>query len=438
MRSPSPVAALARTVAVAIVASVVLAGCATATPSTPPSASVSPPPVSASPAPPSTAAPSTAAPPSATASPLVPVLTSPPLPATADGWRSVPEQESVHGVQFQHVVWTGTRFVAVADANDNGGAFLDSVDGITWHRQTMSAPDAHPVLVAVGPGGLVAIGAIGNRDASWSSPDGLTWSGGATTLPVHALGTDYVQVTGLVATDNGWLAVGRRDPNCMIDCGTDPIRAMVWTSSDGLHWKQLASQASLGNASMTGVARLGSGFVAVGHAKDRAVVWTSPDGSTWTRVPDAPTFHPRPGLDSGASILVTAVAVGHDAVVVLGMDAPGGDDMSVRAWWSADGRTWAKATGARFAHGQVFSVVATPDGFLATGPSGEDSCRGGIWESADGRAWRCIAADPAFDGFGPYAAASNGSIEVAVGLGPLADEESPDGSPGAAWWRAVP
>jgi hypothetical protein len=341
-------------------------------------------------------------------------------------------------VQFQHVVWTGTRFVAVGAALDGGGAIVDSTDGITWNRQPGSTADRLPTQLATGPGGVVAVGTAKDIPSAWWSPDGLTWTFRSGAFPTPALGTDRIEVTSVVATNDGWLAVGRRDPTCMLDCGIEPIRAMAWTSTDGLHWKQVPDQASFSKAGMTGVARRGSGFVAVGLAKGRAVVWTSPNGSTWTRVPDNSMFHPRSSLGSGAYIQVSGVAVGHEVVVALGMDGggPGGDDTSVRVWWS-DGRTWAKATGERFLTGQVFSVVATPEGFLATGPSGGDSCRGGIWGSADGRAWRCLAADPAFEGFSPYAAASNGTIEVAVGLGPNPDD-APEGFPGAVWWRSVP
>jgi hypothetical protein len=87
----------------------------------------------------------------------------------------------------------------------------------------------------------------------------------------------------------------------------------------------------------------------------------------------------------------------------------------------------------------MFSVTATPDGFLATGPSGDPSCRGGIWESSDGRAWRCVASARRFTGFGPYTGASSGAVDVVVGLTSAGwDEESADGMPGAAWYRTRP
>lgn len=59
-----------------------------------------------------------------------------------------------------------------------------------------------------------------------------------------------------------------------------------------------------------------------------------------------------------------------------------------------------------------------------------ESCLGGIWESADGRAWSCVASDPSFAGFGPYAAAPSPSVVVAVGLdgsGPESDKRWPGG-----------
>src|SRR5205814_7506992 len=115
------------------------------------------------------------------------------------------------------------------------------------------------------------------------------------------------------------------------------------------------------------------------------------------------------------------------------------DPPEVRAWASNSGQEWSKASVKNAVEGQVFSVAAVPNGFLATGPSGEKSCLGGIWASTDGRAWRCDASAPAFKGFGPYAAAASDTVEVAVGLkSTAASDESPLGLPGAAWWRSVP
>jgi len=410
-----------------------LAGCASTTPTPPPSPSASPA-VTASPV--ATAAPTATALPSIAATPE-PSPASPSPTTTANGWSAVPDQASVANTQLIDVVWTSTRFVAIGTDSAGNGAFLESTDGLTWNQQT-SVTDGRLDDLATGPNGVVAVGSLNDRPGSWFSTDGVTWKFGSGRFQLPSLGTDVVKVTSVVATGDGWLAVGRRDAACNLDCGLEPLRAMVWTSHDGLTWTRIADQASFAKAGMTGVARLGSGFVAVGLAKGRAVAWTSTNGSTWTRAADDPDLHARAGLGAGAYVLVSGVAVGHGVVVALGMDGGGvGEGGLIRAWRSVDGRTWTKATGERFATGQVFSVTATPEGFLATGPSGVDSCRGGIWASADGKDWRCIAQDLPFEGFAPYAAASSPTVEVVVGLG-NGSVPTETGEPGAVWWRPVP
>jgi hypothetical protein len=337
-----------------------------------------------------------------------------------------------------HVIWSGTRFVATGVALNGGGTFLDSEDGVTWHRQTTPATD-YPDAIAVGPHGVVAVGTINDRLASWVSADGLTWRSHAGAFPEPTSGPDVVKVTSVVATDDGWLAVGRRDGICSLNCGLAPVRAMVWTSTDGLRWTPVADQAAFSNAAMTGVTRIGLRYVAVGLALRRAVVWTSPDGSKWTRVPDAPMFHPR-SSGAGSWIQMTGVVAAHGIVVAIGMDAAEAcQDVcgrTVRAWRSVNGQIWTKGTGDSFVDGQAFSVNGTPSGWLVTGPSGSDGCLGGIWASSGAETWSCAATDQALEGFAPYAAAGSPSVEVVVGLG---DSSGPSdaGEPGAVWWRPV-
>lgn len=379
---------------------------------------------------------------------IPPTPTSPPTPSTpstsstAGDWRPVPDQAAVQGGQFEHVVWTGTRFVATGTALGAEGAFLDSPDGLVWHRQPTAPAKAYPASLAAGPGGVVAIGTIDDRPASWFSTDGLTWTARADAFPVPTTGTDTFGITAVVATDGGWLAVGREDPYCNMNCGLAPVRAMVWTSRDGLHWARAHDQGSLGKAAMTGVARGGPGFVAVGLAGVDAAAWTSTDGSTWARVPDSPLFHELPSADPSMWTTMIGIAAGHGVVVAIGNEGPGGGHgPAARAWWSADGRTWARADGDYFASGGEISVMptsvtATPEGFLATATT-NGGCTGGIWASADGHAWRCVALDAAFAGFKAGAAAASSSVEVAVGFNGFGEPPS-DGYPGAVWRRTVP
>jgi hypothetical protein len=350
----------------------------------------------------------------------------PALPLGRDaGWQRVPDQASVSAAQFQDVVWTGRRFVATAVVVDGGGAFLDSLDGREWHLQrTMS--DGAPARLAAGPGGVVAVGRIGERLASWSSvDDGRTWTSRAGAFPVPAAGSDTFAVADVVATDTGWLTVGREDPACQLECYTAPLRALAWTSMDGLHWTRVADQGAFDRAGMNAVVRVEGGFAAAGTADGHAAFWTSPTGATWSRGSDGGSWAPISGL---AARFGTVVAVG------MAQDANTGAP-SVLAWRSADGRAWEPAPVDQSLDGQVFDVAATPAGFLATGPSGGGRCVGGIWASTDGAAWTCDASDPAFQGFGPYASAGSDSVEVAVGL--WSDDESGSGLPGGAWWRAI-
>lgn len=268
-----------RLIGLALVA--LLGGCSPTTPTPPPSSNPAATEIPVTLAPATPTPPTSVAPTPSTAvasqSPSAPPATS--SPTIAGGWRSVPAQASVQGVQYQHVIWTGTRFVATGAALAGGGAFLDSDDGVTWNRQATTAK-GFPGALAAGPRGVVAVGTIGDRLASWSSTDGLTWTSRAGGFPVPSSGPDVVQVTSVVATDDGWLAVGRRDGLCSLNCGLAPLGAIVWTSSDGLRWTRMADQPAFSKAAMTSVTRFGSTFVAVGLAVRRAVVWTSTNGAT--------------------------------------------------------------------------------------------------------------------------------------------------------------
>jgi hypothetical protein len=387
----------------------------------------------------------TAVAPTVLASPPPTALPSPtPIFETADGWLRVPAQASVAAGQLSNVVWVGTRGGTVADPNarfvgSGSNGLIDSNDGLTWHQQVPLAGTIG--LLAVGPRGVVAVGSIDDQPFSWTSVDGLTWTAGTKPFPVPDTSTTYVTETDIVATDNGWLAVGREDPNCALDCNLAPVRAIVWTSLDGLTWTRVADQASLSHAAMTAVTRGGPGYVAVGQAGKHGAVWTSTDGKLWSRVPDATVFSAPLNTDQTFGASMTGVTASGGTIVAVGLVGTQGDVGSALAWWSTDGRHWSRATGDHFLYGQIFTVGVGLGGVVAAGPSGGKSCQGGIWWSADGHAWRCIATDKAMT-FSPYAIAQSGNLLVVAGLGPdptvdpaLADEAAPVG---AIWVRDIP
>ena len=423
-----------RRLAIVLASGLLIVGCASPTQSAAPSAAI---------AAPSEVAPTAAPTPTPTPTPTViptaamtpeptPTMAPTPRPVAA-AWKGAPSQASVRDVQLQDVAWTGTRFVAVG-----WGAFLDSTDGVRWHRHKFAVGEASEARLAAGPVGVVAVGGT----ASWTSPDGLAWTAHPKAFRIGDVGSDTVEVKDIVATSGGWLAVGRQDPFCMFDCGSFPKRAWVWTSDDGVSWTRVPDQKAFKGGGMDAVARGQDGFIAVGAASGNAAIWTSPDGLVWTRVPDDPMFH---GPDSFGGLLAgaTGVAVHGGVAVVVGsvyaqdVCPPGYATKScpgVRAWRSADWRTWSKASVEKAKDGQASTVDWTIDGFLATG--GSTGCPGGIWASTDGQAWRCDSSVPAMKGFGPSAAAASDTVEVTVGLTDAGwDENGSDPMPGAVWYR---
>ena len=375
-----------------------------------------------------------------TPAPSVPPGSSPPptasLPAPSGAWRPAPTQASLTGTQLQDVVWTGSRFEAVG-----GPFFLDSTDGRTWRSHTVGATNGDVSRIAAGPGGLVVIGTVDGTPASWASTDAIHWAWHSHNFPASVARGDVFRVTDVVATPTGWLAVGREDPACNYNCGQSPVRGLAWTSSDGLTWTRVTGQAAFEGGGIQAVTATDTGFVAAGLAAGHAAIWTSPDGLAWSRVADDPVFAPPSGAGADSVVDAISVASGHGAVVAVGQafDAGPGGAPVVMAWRSVDGQSWTAASVENPTGGQFFSVAATAGRFLATGPSGEGSCLGGIWASGDGAAWACDATDPAFAGFGPYAAAGSPTIEVAVGLTSVGwDTSTGQGLPGAAWWRPAP
>ncbi|MGH7732721.1 MAG: hypothetical protein ACREOE_03215, partial [Gemmatimonadales bacterium] len=349
-------------------------------------------------------------------------------------------------VQFLDVIWTGTRFVATVTGPGpgDGGTFAESDDGIQWHLRAADNADWQPEHLASGPSGIVAVGTIAGALASWSSPDGLTWTPSAKGLPLPSLGTATAYVGGVTPSATGWVAVGRREPACNIDCGANPDLAYVWTSTDGLVWTRVPDQSSLKGGGMAAVTRAASGFVAAGVSAGHAAVWASADGTTWTRLPDSAALHeaptpngPLPATATGVATIGGLIAVVGAAYAQDGCDpggkvalCPGG-----RAWWSADGKVWSKGSMELPINGQIAGVAATPTGLVAVGSG--DACTGGIWATTDGKTWSCDAKDPSIMGFTPYAAATSGGLEVVVGL-TSAGWDGTNAEPGSVWLRELP
>lgn len=364
--------------------------------------------------------------------------------AAGSGWKQVADQQGLADIQLAQVIWTGQRFLAAGTLFDGSAGILDSTDGQTWHKQAGFGASSSIAQLVSSPAGVVAVGAFGTNARSWFSADGLTWKAAPMAAALRPAKDRMLRMNAAASTPTGWVAVGEEDTPCSVGCEENPrlwVRAMVWTSKDGLSWSQEPASTALARAVMTGIVPGGPGYVAVGGAPDRptvfdgpahAVAWTSADGHAWARLPDAPLFHAPTGTDQTFGTWMSAVAAGSGGLVAVGTVGTQGGTGSALAWWSADGRTWSPGTSTTFLHGQLLSVAAVPAGFLAAGPSGPDSCLGGTWSSTDGTSWTCVATDPSFTDFAASAAAGSAALDVVVGV---AASVAPDS---IVWTRAVP
>jgi hypothetical protein len=378
-------------------ASVLLAGCMTAPSATPPASPASP------------AAPATDAPTPAPTADL----------AALEGWLPMTGQGSLSGLVPTDVVWTGSRFVALAHGGDED-VILASTDGRAWSRVFALGADGRIASIAVGNGRVVAMGSVGDWPASWSSKDGLSWRNSWVVLPVGRPTTGgSVAATDATSSGTRFVAVGREDPPCQFDCGVEPTRALGWTSRDGRNWTVWPEQPGLEPGGMNAIARTEAGFVAGGVDGRRPALWSSPDGSSWSRAAVAPI--PDPDADPSFSASIVALATDDGTIVCIATSiglGPGGAPV-VLAWWSADGLAWQSAAIPDATPVIAEGVAHTPTGFVATGRAWSGAAGRYVvaaWTSHDGQDWSSAAAPDGLVDFAPTVIASSPTIDVAVGL----------------------
>jgi hypothetical protein len=271
-------------------------------------------------------------------------------------------------------------------------------------------------LLAVGSANVEGVVAI------WHSSDGLNWTRTPDASSLHGRGGAFLTMATVMSAGAGWLAVGGERLNCTPGA-CRLVRAVAWTSPTGLAWSRSVDAPAMRHAEMTGVVRTASGYLAVGDAAAdpsrtdsaiRPAVWTSPDGRTWTQSTQLPVVKAA----AGADVILDSVAITGSRVVAVGhVSTQDGVSSNAFAWWS-DGGAWSSVEIGRFVLSQDIRVVAVPGGLLAMFGTGSDpACASAIWRSADGATWRCIGDDPVFaNAMASDAAVSPGSV-VLVGSG---------------------
>jgi hypothetical protein len=278
-------------------------------------------------------------------------------------------------------------------------AMWSSSDGINWHpvssaRPAFAGAGDHVItgLAALGTG-LVAVGGARTgthwTPASWISPNGASWSQPSVSF---ALG-DRSRPAAADGTVRGLNAVATGEHSATLTAvGGGPNAPRLWTSTDGVHWTEIALPAAAARS-----ADWRPALVAVGS--DTTVVADADPGQPhllvrhrtgWLEPSRDPAMFgavqamARPaGLASSPTGLLLAVQVDHAAQTI------GPSSESVEFLSSVDGTTWTPlSTGRTFAAGQVAGLTAIPGGFLAVGWTQIGSRRrASIWISRDGRSW---------------------------------------------------
>jgi hypothetical protein len=305
-----------------------------------------------------------------------------------------------------------------------------------WSGLVWSEPVTPPMainLVDVQPwaDAYVAVGTVGGGDSAFfASPDGLNWS--VTFRLDDPLDRPPRQ---LVVLDDELLAFAA-GPNAV---------PLVWRSTDGATWTPVTSpswEAAWSDRTFFSAASGPNGIVAIGNATAGEhhelfadpVVLRSVDGFAWTRTglsgaSDRSVVWDIIGFEGGYAILG-----GAQTGLAVGSGPP-------EAWWSTDGLAWAKASMAGAtaddSHFERGSGLSSDGGLIAQtqllSVGAPPALR--AWVSADGRTWS-RATDVGVDL--PFAVlSSDGARIVALatteGWTPLGDD--PDPYPGftRAW-----
>jgi hypothetical protein len=209
----------------------------------------------------------------------LPSPTDAPQPEPTEGGAQRPVETGGHRFSAQAVAALGRTYVVVGDSSDlenPGPPVYWSDDGVSW-QAAKGAPDSVNVTdVIATPGGFLAVGVGRAGTAAWRSADGHAW----VVAPITAGdGGGRHALWGLTGTRLGFFA-----------WGFDDGRAQLWRSADGTAWAPVADGSAFDlpqSESICAVRDVADGLRATGveaprgTGKGHRVVWTSSDGETW-------------------------------------------------------------------------------------------------------------------------------------------------------------
>lgn len=210
---------------------------------------------------------------------------------------------------FGNPVMVTDELILVSGMDNDHAAIWASTDGRVWSKvdasDVLGGRGEHVIsgLVAAGSGSVLGVGS-GDLDAAvWTSVDRTTWT--RTDRSVFEV-PGQQQMTGVIATENGFVAVGDSvsyEEIYFLGRGAkETSDAAIWWSTDSAHWERVDRLEELGDQHIYNVGVLGSTLIAVGvdspdprtgglfdagSGSSRDVdgaVWMSKDGRSWSRV----------------------------------------------------------------------------------------------------------------------------------------------------------
>lgn len=208
----------------------------------------------------------------------------------------------------------------------------------------------------------------------WNSPDGVFW----TRVTLDGGFPPRTRSRLLTFNDRLWLIGGNGAKPGEHDVWLDD----VWSSADGVTWREETANASFGGRYDHGAAVFNDRMWVIGGAVDAATprandVWSSTNGVDWTAANHTAAFSARSGH--------TVTAMNGRLWLVAGDDGTLLDDV----WSSPDGVTWTRATDnpgftprARHAAAAIAGQLCVSGGMVSA-----PRITGEIWCTTDGASW---------------------------------------------------
>jgi hypothetical protein len=192
-------------------------------------------------------------------------------------WHADGGSGTFSGGRIWGIAAKGGTLVAVGtrgDPNDGPAAAWRWTDATGWQRGRIGPGAAGAMrAVAVTASGFVAVGQNGRDDGAlaWTSPDGLVWTAVPDQPAFHYLSMP-VRMQTVVAGPTGLIAGGWRS-----DAGNGS--AVTWTSADGVTWSGPVWEPAFSGGQISGLGVSGGALVAVGRTgypdNNQAAIWVS-------------------------------------------------------------------------------------------------------------------------------------------------------------------